>query len=123
LRDELHHGWRKIGIGVDRHALEGNRARDDDEHCDHQDDKALLQRKLDDAVDHREAFQREARRSKASCGVARKWLLVLQGILELEEQAAVADDALAFLKAVLNQRAAILAVASFDETSRELIGT
>ncbi len=98
LGDEFHHGRRKVGIGVHRHAAEGNRAGDDDEHREHQHDEALLQRKLDDAMDHRrETFRRDARRSEASCRVARKGLLVLQGILELQEEAAVADDALAFL--------------------------
>jgi hypothetical protein len=58
-----------------------------------------LQRELNDSMDHREAL-REARHSEASCRMARKGLLVLQGILELQEQAAVAHDALAFLEAL-----------------------
>src|SRR5271168_4542899 len=48
--------------------------------------------------------------------------LVLQRILELQEEAAVADDALAFLEAVLDQRAAILTVADFHQPPRKLIG-
>ena len=46
---------------------------------------------------------------------------MLQGILELQEQAAVADDVLAFLQAAGDLRAAVLAVADFHEAPRELI--
>src|ERR1700687_1057952 len=108
LRYDCHHGRRKIGIRVDGHALEGNGTSHDDQDGEHQHDEALLQRELDDAMDHREAIRREAWRSAASCRVARKWLLVLQGILELKEEAAVAYDALAFLEAVQNQCAGVL---------------
>src|ERR1700676_1017455 len=48
--------------------------------------------------------------------------LVLQRILELQEQAAVADDALAFLEAIGDLRAAALTVRDLDEPACELVG-
>src|ERR1700722_18608037 len=48
--------------------------------------------------------------------------LVLQRILELQEQAPVPDDALAFLQSVLHQGSAILGVADLDETPSEFVG-
>ena len=56
LGDQLDHGRRKIGIGVDGHALEGNGAGDDQQHGDHQHQEALPQSELDDAMDHCEVF-------------------------------------------------------------------
>ena len=84
LRDQLDHRWRKVGIGVDRHALEGDRAGDDDQQREHQHDEALLAARIG--------------RCDGSSGFAfsRRLRLVLQRILELQEQAAVADDVLAF---------------------------
>jgi hypothetical protein len=52
LGDELDHGRGQIGIGIDGHALEGNGAGDDDKHGDHHDEEALLERELDDAMNH-----------------------------------------------------------------------
>ncbi len=52
LGDELDHGRRKIGIGIHGHALEGNGAGNDDEHGNHHHQEALLQRELDNAMDH-----------------------------------------------------------------------
>ena len=86
LGDELDHGRRKIGIGVDGHAAEGFGAGDDDQERDHQDEEALAQGELDNVMDHREFFRP-------------RLPLVLQRILELQKQAAVTDDVLAFLQA------------------------
>src|SRR5882724_11766007 len=48
--------------------------------------------------------------------------LVLQGILELQEEAAVADNAFAFLQTFRNLRVTTLTVSDFDQAARELIG-
>ena len=48
--------------------------------------------------------------------------LVLQGILELEEEAAVADDALAFLETVFDHGATVVAVSDLDLAARKLVG-
>ena len=52
LRDQFHHGRRKIGIGVHGHALERQDAADHDEDRQHQHQEPLAQRELDDAMDH-----------------------------------------------------------------------
>ncbi len=54
LRNEFDHGRRKIGIGIDGHALKGNGARNDDEHGDHHHQEALLKGELDNTMDHLE---------------------------------------------------------------------
>ena len=46
LRDQLDHGRRKVRIGVDRHALKGIRAGEDEEPSHYQDQEPLAQREL-----------------------------------------------------------------------------
>src|ERR1700683_2828729 len=67
---------------------------------------------------------------RSACGLSRvgalcAWagrFLVLQRVLELQEQAAVAYDVLAFLETFLYQGAAVLAVADFHQPPGELLG-
>ena len=47
--------------------------------------------------------------------------LVLQRILELQKEAAVADNMFAFLQAIGNLRAAAMAVAKLNHAARELV--
>jgi hypothetical protein len=61
LGDELDHGRRKIGIGINGHALKRNGARDDDEHGNHHHQEALLESKLDNAMNHLEFSRRVSR--------------------------------------------------------------
>src|SRR5579885_1854613 len=50
-------------------------------------------------------------------------LLVLQRIFKLQKKTAVADDALAFLEAAGDLRAALVAVAERDKAAGEFVGT
>src|SRR5580692_1707286 len=54
LGDELNHGRRKIGIGVDGHAAERFGSGDDHQQGDDQDEEALAQGELDYVMDHRD---------------------------------------------------------------------
>jgi hypothetical protein len=52
LGDDLHHGWRQVGVGIDGHALEGDRAPDRNQDHHHQNQESLAQRRLHNAMDH-----------------------------------------------------------------------
>src|SRR5208283_5167531 len=82
-------------------------ARDDDQNREHEHEEALLKSDLDDAMDHG--------------AVCEALLLVLQGILELQEQAAIADEVFAVFEAGGDLRAAFAAAAESDEAASELV--
>ena len=108
LGDQLDHGRRKIRIGVDGHAAERFGAGNDDQQRDDNYEEALAQGELDNVMDHRDFS-------------LPRLPLVLQRIFELQKQAAVADNALAFLQTTCNLRSAAMAVSELDQAARELV--
>src|SRR5208337_5648202 len=93
--------------GVNRHLLERPNTRHDDQNREHEHQEALLKSELDDAMNHRD--------------VSGALLLMLQGILELQEQAAVADDVFALFQAAGDLRAAFAAAPERDHATRKLV--
>src|ERR1700691_5068079 len=86
LRDDLHLRRRKVGIGIHGHALKGEDSADRDESGQHQHEKSLTQRGLDDSVDH----------SMVDTILTFLFFSVrgysaLQRVCKLQEQAAISD--------------------------------
>ncbi len=90
-------GGDKIRIRIHRHLAERPGSGDDHQSREHQDEEALLQGELNDAMDHR--------------GSGKRSPLLLQRILELQEQAAISGNVFAFLQAAGDLRTALVALA------------
>ncbi len=52
LRDDLHHRRHRIGIGLHRQLPEGDQARDEEDEREEDDERAVLEREADQALDH-----------------------------------------------------------------------
>ena len=95
LGDDFDLRRREVGIGVHGHPLERQDSPNRDESGQHQHQKPLTQRRLDDSVDHSDVvdtiliiFARVAVTFFKACAI----LLALQRVRKLQEQAAISDD-------------------------------
>src|SRR5271155_6199304 len=108
LSYQLDHRRREVRISVDGHAAEGFGAGQHDQQSDDNYEEALAKGELDNVMDHLDFS-------------LPRLPLVLQRILELQKEAAVADNPLAFFHTAGNLRATAVAVSELDQATRELV--
>src|SRR5271168_2553107 len=108
LSYQLDHRRRKIRISVDRHAAEGFGAGQHDQQSDDNYEEALAKGELDNVMDHLDFS-------------LPRLPLVLQRIFELQKEAAIANNSLAFLHTTGNLCATAMAVSELDQAARKLV--